>query len=161
MKIGSVIKPRTHPTRDVTVHGKLYVFAPVEDKQGEIHYVADVRDELHAETLVGTGYYYHFGKEHEKAPTLARTPGGEKQAESKAPAAVKTQAHADDDVAAATELLKGSISDVGKAVGSVTPGVVRAAIDVEKANQAPRKGMLDLLNATVEGAIAAGVPGWN
>lgn len=159
MKIGSVIKPRTRPTRDVTVHGKKYVFAPVEDNQGEIHYVADVRDELHAETLVGTGYYYHFGKDHEKAPTLARTPSGEKPVLSKAPAPVT--AHAAEDVAAATELLKGSISDVGKAVGSMTPGVVRAAIDVEKAQQAPRKGMLDLLNATVEGAIAAGVPGWN
>jgi hypothetical protein len=159
MKIGSKIHPRTTTTRRTTVHGKLYVFSPVEDKDGQTHYVADVTNEQHAETLVGSGHFYLYGKENDKQPALARPTGGEQMPPPKEPADAALSAHSAEALAAASELLKGSISAVGRDVAKHGLDVVRAAVDVESAQQTPRTGMLALLNATLEGAAAAGVTG--
>lgn len=173
MKIGSKIKPRTAPTRRTTVHGKEYVFAPLEDKDGQTHYVAEVTNEQHAETLVGSGFFYIYGKENEKQPSLTRQPadtsststssnGGEGSGEAgqgSSTQPVILDGHDPEAVAAAVELLKGTIPDVGKAVAGHTLPVIRAALALENSQEAPRKGMVSLLEATLEGAKQAGVKG--
>lgn len=174
MEIGSKIHPRNGKARRVEVHGRLYVFAATPDNKGNIHFVADVTNEQHAETFLGSGDFYAFGKDLKQQPALTRSAAAGKPvtgASTAAPASTDAgkgsdnpnpptvTGHDPEAVAAATELLKGSISDVGKAVANQTLPVIRAALDLEKAQPSPRKGMVTLLESTLEGARQAGVEG--
>ena len=172
MKIGSKIRPRNGKCRNVTVHDRPYVFAATPDKNGDIHFVADVTDTKHAETFLGSGDFYAFGKGFEQQPSLTRsTPAGDgahpatggsaNQAggDGGSQSAPTLAGHDPEAVAAATELLKGSISDVGKAVANHRLPVIRAALAMENAQENARKGMVALLEATLEGAKQAGVEG--
>lgn len=189
MKIGSKIRPRNGKARRVEVHGHLYVFAATPDKAGNTHFVADVPNEQHAETFLGSGDFYAFSKDHEQQATLTRdgaAPASDAEQTSAQLAASAMSAfnagatggqvgdtanandgnpalplggHDPEAVAAATELLKGSINEVGKAVANQSLPVIRAALALEKASPTQRKGMVTLLEATLEGAKQAGVEG--
>ena len=154
MKIGSKIHPRTKPTRNVTVFGKEYVFAPVKDKHDQTHYVADVTDEKHVDTLIDSGWFYVYGKDQQVAAALKAPVSTWNDGDQSPPPPAKPDEPL---LAEATELLKGSISEVGKAVASVKLDVVRAAIALENGQQAPRKGMVALLEATLAVARAGAV----
>lgn len=157
MKIGSKIHPRDGKRRDVTVRGTLYVFTPETDTQQKLHYVADVQNEKDAETFLANSAFYPYVDK----PTLTRTSGTKKQAD--APAPTPTPAPAADQVdatpeqkAAAQDLLKGSLSDIGKAVGSATLSTIRTAIAIELAAETQRQSVVKLLTDTLEFAKAAG-----
>lgn len=154
MKIASVIKHRDGSARSVHVHGKLYEFKPVKDKDEVTHFVADVTDAAHAEVLMASEAFYAFdGKPPVPALKRAITGGAPIGSDAKAPELSSEQ------LEAATELLKGSAGDIGKAVGSVTLDTVRAAIAVESASKTPRKTVIGLLQTALDGALAAGVKG--
>lgn len=178
MKIGSKIKPRDGTVRRVTVHQRLYVFAPVFDKHGEVHFVSDVTDETAATTLMRNDHFYHFGPDLAPAPELQRgvEPVLSAPAAPKAPAApVPAPAVGNDGsggtppsgvqplpwdaevVAEATELLKGSASDISTGVGNVSKSdVVRAALFIETQSEKPRKNVQQLLESTLSGIAASG-----
>lgn len=152
MKIGSVIKHRDGSPRCVHVHGKPYEFHPVKDSDEVTHFVADVTDPAHAEVLMASEAFYAFdGKQ--RVPALKRA------APIAAGASIKPPALSDEQLDAATELLKGSAGDIGKAVGNATLDTVRAAIAVESASKTPRKSVIGLLQTALDGALAAGVKG--
>lgn len=152
MKIGSVIKHRDGSARCVHVHGTPYEFQPVKDSDEVTHFVADVTDPAHAEVLMASEAFYAFdGKQ--RVPALKRA------APVAAVAGVRPPTLSDEQVASATELLKGSAGDIGKAVGNAMLDTVRAAIAVESASKTPRKTVIGLLKTALDGAIAAGVKG--
>ncbi len=155
MKIGSVIKHRDGSPRCVHVHGKPYEFKPLKDSDEVTHFVADVTDPAHAEVLMASEAFYAFdGKQ--RVPALKRVAP---VATHTAGTGTKPPTLSDDQLAMATELLKGSAGDIGKAVGNATLDTVRAAIAVESASKTPRKTVIGLLQTALDGAIAAGVKG--
>jgi hypothetical protein len=187
MKIGSKIKPRSGTVRRVTVHERLYVFAPTFDKYGEVHFVSDVTEEAAATTLMRSDHFYHFGPDLEPVSELLRgsnsvppppTPApAPNPAPAPTPAAAPAAGTAGTDegsggtpssgaqalpwneavVTEATELLKGSASDISTGVGGVSHNdVVRAALYLEVQSEKPRKNVQALLESTLSGIAASG-----
>lgn len=168
MKIGSKIHPRDGKSRTVSVYGRPYVFTPQHDQMGDVHFVADVQHSDHAEVLLSSEHFYAFGGK-EKRSTLSRDAAvadAEKHADS------NTNADSDgkeaggiaiemseERIETATALLSGSVSDVGKAVGSAQLQTIRDALVIESAQKKTRSGVLKLLQDTLDGAKAAGVQG--
>lgn len=152
MKIGSRIHPRSANSRSVTIHGREYIFAKTEDKFGDKHFVADVAKEEHAAVLLGTDDFYIYKTDMAptpaiKAPTAPIDPPNEDEAT--IPPALQAEAE---------QLLGGSAASISSAVGSVSSlAVVTAALAIEQAKKAPRATVVKLLEATLEGAKAAGV----
>jgi hypothetical protein len=157
MKIGSRIKPRNRKSRTVTVHGREYVFLPVEDKLGQTHYVADVQDEAHATLLLGTLDFYAYDKS--LAPVAAIKPPARVDTNAPTPPPVPALVAFPQDVMSAAEvLLNGSASAIGADVGKVKSlAVVKAAVAIEQTREKPRKSVITLLEQTLVGAAAAGV----
>lgn len=156
MKIASKIHPPHHqPTRTVHVHGRPYVFAPVEDKDGRVHYVAEVNDANHAAVFLGSEHFYELGKEQQRTPALKRAPASEPQ-----PPPAPTQDAVSDAVRAeAKELLAGSASAIATAVAKVSSlAVVRTALTLER-EAGGRKNVINLLEATLQFAETAGAKG--
>lgn len=168
MKIGSKIHPRDGKSRTVSVYGRPYVFTPQHDQMGDVHFVADVQHSDHAEVLLSSEHFYAFGGK-EKRSALSRGAPEENSGESAAGAA-----HSNTDgkevggvaiemsperIESATGLLAGSVSDVGKAVGSAQLQTIRDALVIESAQKKTRSGVLKLLQDTLDGAKAAGVQG--
>jgi hypothetical protein len=184
MKIGSKIKPRSGTVRRVTVHERLYVFAPTFDKYGEVHFVSDVTEEAAATTLMRSDHFYHFGPDLEPVPELLRGSNpvpppapapSPAPAPTPAPAPAAGQADTEEGsggtppsgaqalpwneavVVEATELLKGSASDISTGVGGVSHNdVVRAALYLEVQSEKPRKNVQALLESTLSGIAASG-----
>jgi LPS O-antigen subunit length determinant protein (WzzB/FepE family) len=160
MKIGSKIHPRDGKSRDVSVHGTLYVFLPEKDTQQKLHFVADVQNDKDAETFLANSAFYVYTDK----PTLTRSAGSKKGADAPTPTPTPSPATAGIDAieatpeqkAAAQELLKGSLSDIGKAVGSATLSTIRTAIAIETAAETQRQNVVKLLTDTLEFAKAAG-----
>lgn len=173
MKIASKIKPRSGVPRRVTVHDRLYVFGPVKDRNEETHYVAEVKNALHAETFMASGDFYHYSAEFEPVPLLNRPPVVEPETPPPAPAppvvlsgdqtgTITAPPSAPlpwnpEVIAEATELLKGTAGDISTAVGRVShPDVVKAAQDLESKSDKPRKNVQQLLEITLAGIQASG-----
>ena len=155
MKIASRIHPRNGAQRNVTIHGKLYVFRATQDKFGDEHFVADVVHEAHADTLLASDAFYRFDPNMLVQPALAKPVPA---AEPIAKADVKVVAFPSDVMSAAEQLLNGSASAIGADVGQVKSlAVVRAALAIEQASAKPRQNVITLLQRTLEGAEAAGV----
>jgi hypothetical protein len=150
MKIASRIKPKSGSTRTVTAHGKPYVFTATVGKDDEIHFVADVKEDKAAETFMSHEAFYAYGIEHQQQTQLKREAPPEQQP--KAPVAIKP-----DVLAAATELLQGSASEISKAIGKSNAEVIQAAIALESAQANPRKNALSVLTMALEGIKSAGV----
>ena|SRR5690348_14314023 len=162
MKIASAIKPRrgislSGPlTRDVTVHDKLYSFKP-EVHAGETHFVAEVEDPKHQQVLLDSGAFYALDDEGKRKPALTRKPVTPGNTETSKPAQVPGS---EAEQAEAKTLLEGNAEQIGVAVAKVSSlNVLRAAIDLEAAAAKPRKNVQTLLQAALDGAIAAGVKG--
>lgn len=154
MKIASRIKPRNGQPRAVHVNEHLYLFAPTKDKAGDTHYVADVADPDHAAILLGSEHFYELGKDQQAVATLTRGVAPVEETESK-PVDTATDALR----AAAAELLAGSANTIAVAVGKVASlDVVRVALAMER-EAGGRKTVIHLLEATLQGAAAAGVKG--
>lgn len=164
MKIASKIKPRDGKHRRVTVHGRLYIFAPTIDRNEEKHFVAEVKDERTAETLLTSGHFYHFSADLEPEPVLQRAslpaapPAPPAPPPAPAPAPIAAGESQDgmsvagkdnqgdaaqtvgqwppDVFAAATELLKGSAAEISSAVGQIPAGDTVKPSDVVKAARA-------------------------
>lgn len=175
MKIGSKIQPRDGTTRRVTVHQRLYVFAPVQDHKGDVHFVTDVANEQHAETFMRSGDFYKFGAELEPQATLQRSlvPEGSAGAATgstggSGDAGVGT-GPATGNVAVtfseaerteAGALLSGSANTISTALGSVsTLNIIRCARELEESAQTPRKTVVQLLDQALAGAALANVKG--
>lgn len=153
MKIGSRIHPRARDYRVVTIHGREYIFAKTEDKLGDAHFVADVKNEEHAAVLVGSGDFYRYSADMAPAPAL-QPPKPVVEPTAAEPLEAATTAIQ----AEAEALLAGSASTISSAVGAVSSlAVVQAALANEQAKKAPRATVVKLLEATMEGAKAAGV----
>lgn len=186
MKIASKIKPRSGQPRRVTVHDRLYVFAPILDRNEEKHFVAEVKNERAAEALLTSGHFYHYSADFEPQPVLqrshivpppppppapAQTPspvppvaptgvgGGEGQGENGSDAGSKASAGWPPEVLAdATELLKGSATEISTAVGKVKHSdVVKAARAIEAQAEKPRANVIKLLDSTLEALKTAGL----
>lgn len=152
MKIASTIKPRSGRPRHVAIHGHAYVFAPVKDKHGVTHFVADVNDADHASLLLENDAFYTFDKNGLPAPKLSRNA---KQA-AKAPTSSK-ETWSTEILAEAAALLTQPVSDMGAAIGRVSSlGVVDAAAALENEGQ-KREDVLELLARAIEGAKQSGV----
>lgn len=153
MKIGSRIHPRERDYRRVTIHGREYIFAKTEDKFGDAHFVADVKNEDHAAVLMGSGDFYPYNADMAPTPALQPPKPAEDTTTVEPPdaAAIAIQAEAE-------ALLAGSASAISSAVGAVSSlAVVTTALAIEQAKKAPRTTIVKLLEATLEGAKAAGV----
>jgi hypothetical protein len=164
MKIASKIHPRSGKPRTVTVHGRPYVFKPLQDRNEQAHFVADVADARAAETFLASGDFYAYSADMEKKASLTRNPPA---VPSPAPTPTPTPTPSgelgavttDPVKQAAEELLKGSVSDIGRAVGNTTAETIRAALALEEAQETPRKTVVKLLQSTLDGMKAAGVAG--
>lgn len=163
MKIASKIRPRDGKPRTHVVHGKAYVFAPTQDRVGEIHFVADVDNEDHGALFMRNGGFYHFDESLQVAPLKRAAPSAAvgsasppvppapPQNEPNPMLAQFSQAVLDE----AGALIAGSMTTISTAVGSVSaPAVVLAALALEKAKESPRKSVVDLLDRSVEGLRA-------
>lgn len=160
MKIASKILPiKTRKDRRVTVYGTLYVFAPMKDAQDKTHFVADISDEKAVDALLSTSHYYRFGKELQPKSTLSKPDLGKAGTgdNGTGDGGKKVTGFSEEVIAKANELLKGTIQDVSKSVASVDIVVTQAALEVEKAAEKPRDGMIKLLESTIEMARQAGV----
>lgn len=158
MKIASVIKHRDGSPRCVHIHGQLYEFKPVKDKDEVTHFIADVIDPEHAALFMANEAFYAFdGKP--PAAALKRAAPAPVNMGADGGAASPVASLSDAQLTAALELLKGSAGDIGKAVGNATLDTVRSAIAVESASKTPRKSVIGLLQTALDGAIAAGVKG--
>lgn len=158
MKIASKIHPRNGVSRTVTIHGRPYVFLPVEDKNAERHFVAEVKSEEHAAVLLGSLDFYAYGAELAPQPTLAKPAATEAPEGGEPPKDVQLVAFPRDVMEAAEALLNGSASAIGADVGKVKSlDVVKAALAIEKASSKSRKSVVALLEQTLAGAAAAGV----
>ena len=178
MKIGSKIKPRDGTARRVTVHQRLYVFAPVQDHKGDVHFVTDVANEQHAETFMRSGDFYKFGAELEPQATLQRAlvPEGSAGAPegsvgssggAEGGAGVGTGpatgnvavSFSEAERVEAGALLSGSANTISTAIGSVsTLNIIRCARELEEAGQ-NRKTVVQLLDQALAGAALANVKG--
>lgn len=153
MKIGSRIHPRERDQRRVTIHGREYIFAKTEDKFGDTHFVADVKNEEHAAVLVGSDDFYPYNADMAPAPALQPPKPAVDPTEVVPPPAVDAAIQAE-----AEALLAGSASTISSAVGAVSSlAVVETALANEQAKKQPRTTVVKLLEATLEGAKAAGV----
>jgi hypothetical protein len=147
MKIGSHIKPRDGKPRPVPFDDTVYTFAPVKDKRGVTHFVADVDDADHADALMRNGAFYAFDGKQAAEPAL-KHPGAPPVDETKWDEAIVDEADA---------LLANNAETIAVEVGKVSGlDVLRCAIAREAAGKA-RKGVQATLSAALEGAIAAGV----
>lgn len=147
MKIGSHIKPRDGSPRPVPFDDAVYTFAPVKDKRGVTHFVADVDNPDHADALMRNGAFYAFDGKQAAEPALMH-PTATPTIESKWDEAI---------VAEADALLANNAETIAVEVGKVSAlGVLRCAIERETAGKA-RKSVQATLSAALEGAIAAGV----
>jgi hypothetical protein len=158
MKIASHAHPRDGRARIHTVHGIRYVFAPEQDRAGVTHFVAEVSNADHAELFIRSGGFYPFGEDLQVQPVLIRiAPTGE-GAESEPPPPAPPVPMVDTAVQEeAAKLLAGTLNTIGTAIGSVSkPAVILAALALEKAKEAPRKGVVSLLQQTIEGLRATG-----
>ncbi|MGO4700286.1 hypothetical protein [Dyella sp. 2RAB6] len=164
MKIASKIHPRDGKPRTHVVHGTTYKFAPTQDRNGEIHFVADVANPDHGALFMRNGSFYHFDDDLQVPPlTRIAPPAPAAPPSPPAPAADSTsnplltqfdQAVLDE----AGALVAGSMTTIGTAIGSVSGApVVLAALAIEKAKESPRKSVLELLEKTVDGLRAAGL----
>lgn len=151
MKIASKIHPRNGQVRNVPVNGHLYAFTRTEDKHSTVHFVADVKNEDHAQVLMGHDAFYAYDSALAPVATLVQAPKDPVDPPPPPPAF-------DVEVTAeANKLLKDSAGKISVALGKVSsPEVVLAAIAIEKAAPAMRKSVVALLESTREGLIAAG-----
>ena len=165
MKIASKTRPRDGKPRSHVVHGTTYVFAPTADRDGDVHFVAEVTNPDHGALFMGNGNFYHFGEDLQVAP-LTRTAPPASPAPPAPPAAPVPDNGAEALVAKfgqtvvdeATALVAGSMSTIGTGVSNVSgPSVVIAALSIEKGKESPRKSVVELLERTIEGLRAAGL----
>ncbi|KLD65428.1 hypothetical protein [Dyella japonica] len=181
MKIASRIHNRDGSARTVTIHGRPYIFAKTEDLHGNLHFVADVRNEQHAKVLLQKPHFYEFGDELEPQSTLLRASlgstsrdgstdlqttstgtqateagsGAHGSATVTATPIAPTVTFAGEVTAAAQELLGGNVSMIAAALGRITDlDVVRCALALENAGQA-RKSAIAILTQTLELAAQA------
>lgn len=158
MKIASKIHPRNGISRTVTIHGRPYVFVPVEDKNLERHFVAEVTNEDHAVLLLGTLDFYAYGAELAPVAKLAAPAPADTSKTAEPLKEVHLVAFPQDVMLAAEVLLNGSASAIGADVGKVKSlDVVKAALAIENASSKCRKTVVVLLEQTLAGAAAAGV----
>jgi hypothetical protein len=152
MKIGSHIKPRSGKARHVPLYGTEYVFAPMKDKHGVTHFVADVANVEHAATLLENGAFYAFDKAQMPGSQLQR--GGQKPADPPPPPGGPFTPEVE---AEAKALLDNNVDALNVAVGKVSGlDVVRCALQLEHAGSA-RKTAVAVLEATLAAAAEAGV----
>lgn len=148
MKIGSHIKPRSGKARHVDIYGTPYLFAPLKDRLGVTHFVADVNDDDHAALLMANGAFYAFDKNGLPEPKLTR---GATKVEP------PPSAWPDEIVDEANALLDQSAAKIATAIGSVSsPDVVRAARACEAADK-KRDSVLSLIDKTLDAMQQAGV----
>lgn len=158
MKIASRIKPRNGQPRNVHVNGRLYAFAAAKDKNGDTHFIADVNDPDHAAILLGSEHFYELGKDQQAVSTLKRS-AEPATANAEQVAAGPTDTANETLRAAASGLLACSANTIAVNVGKVASlDVVRTALAMEREAGA-RKTVIHLLEATLQGAAAAGVKG--
>ncbi|WP_333676751.1 hypothetical protein [Dyella sp.] len=151
MKICSKIPAHKGNAREVDIHGTRYAFKHTLDNQDRVHYVADVKNTHHQEVLLNSGDFYPFDPNDERQSTLRRE---EKPKDETTPPADPgfDQATLDE----ANKLLLGNVQAVCTGIAKVSSAkVVLAAIALEQ-KDANRKGVLTVLNTTVEGLKAAG-----
>lgn len=154
MKIASKIKPQSGKPRNVTIHGRPYAFAPIQDKDDITHFVAEVKNADHAALLIGTGDFYTYGDELAPQATLKKAVIDPVEPPPPAdPVEPAIQAEAD-------ALLLLSVAKISSEVAKVSSlAVVRAALATEKVAEGSRKTVVALLQATLDGAAQAGVKG--
>src|SRR5574337_485212 len=138
MKIGTTI----HPKRGAHAH------------KGERHVnVTDVSNPDHAATLLAIDAYYAFDPAMQPKPTLVR--GATETAPPPAPTPIDSP-HTD----AARKLLAESATVIGQEIGKLEAeqafAIVRTAVALEDGAEKPRKNVLALLQATLEGLTASG-----
>jgi hypothetical protein len=158
MKIGSHIKPRSGKPRHVPMFDTEYVFAAVKDKQGQTHFVADVDNADHAEILLKNGAFYAFDKNQSAQPTLSLPRGTKSEGDED----TKPPAYPPEVEAEAKALLDHNTEVIGAEIGKVSGlDVLRCALAIEsdRLNSKPRKTVITLLEASLQGAIEAGVKG--
>ncbi|HUB92173.1 MAG TPA: hypothetical protein VMA74_20785 [Dyella sp.] len=151
MKICSKIPAHKGNAREVDIHGTRYAFKHTLDNQDRVLYVAEVKNPKHQEVLLNSGDFYPFDPNDERQAVLRRE---EKPKEETSPATDLgfDQATLDE----ANKLLLGNVQAVCTGVSKVSSGkVVLAAIALEQKGT-NRKGVLQVLNTTVEGLKAAG-----
>lgn len=165
MKIASKTPPiKTRKTRRITVHGHSYEFEPTQDAGGNTHYVAEVKDENHVDTLIKSGHFYRFSKEMQGKPTLTPpTKGGEggegggSDGGGGGDIRPPVTGIPEEVMAQASKLLSGNAADIARDVGSTDIAVAQAALVIEKASDKSRANVVKVLEQTIEGARAAGV----
>lgn len=160
MKIASKTPPiKTRKTRRITVHGRSYEFEPTQDAGGNTHYVAEVKDENHVDTLIKSGHFYRFSKEMQGKPTLTPPTKGGEGGGSDGGGEIKPPVTGipEEVMAQASKLLSGNAADIAKDVGSTDIAVTQAALVIEKASDKSRANVVKVLEQTIEGARAAGV----
>ena len=158
MKIASKAHPRDGKARIHTVHGIRYVFTPEQDRAGVTHFVEEVSNADHAELFIRSGGFYPFGEDLQVQPVLSRAlptgegAGSEPPPPAPPPPVVDTAVQEE-----AAKLLAGTLNTIGTAIGSVSkPAIILAALAFEQAKETPRKGVVSLLQQTIEGLRATG-----
>jgi len=154
MKIATTNTPKKDTHRTFKVHGKDYVFEAVQDKDENTHFVAEVKDEVHAEVFMKHGAFYAYGAENEPKSMLQRGSGDSTIVASPAPPLISL--HKQDALDAATELLKGSANEISTLIGKSNREIISAAFDTESANAKPRKNVIALLQLTLDSMPQAG-----
>lgn len=157
MKIGTTIHPKrgahAHKgERHVNVADTTYVFRATPDKRGAMHFVTDVSNPDHAATLLGIDTYYAFDPDMQPKAVLVR----ENTTPPPPPLSDVESPHK----AAAVKLLADSATVIGQEIGKLDTqqafGIVKAAVALEEGAEKPRKNVLTLLQATLEGLTASG-----
>lgn len=143
MKIGSSIKPRDGSARNVDLFGQRYVFAPTKDKHGVTHFVAEVTNGDHAETLLQNGAFYAFDAAQAAPSKLTRDgkPGATTEPPKAWPSDVVDEAFA---------LLDAPAADISAKTGNVSSlDVLRAALELEPGGK-NRKTVLTTLETALK-----------
>ncbi|CAM5591479.1 hypothetical protein [Rhodanobacter lindaniclasticus] len=157
MKIGTTIHPKrgahAHKgERHVAVADTTYVFRATTDKHGATHYVADVSNPDHAATLLKIDAYYAFDPSMQPKSVLVR----EDTTTPPPPPIPIESPHK----AAAVKLLADSATVIGQEIGKLDTeqafAIVQAAVALEEGTEKPRRNVLTLLQATLEGLTASG-----
>ena len=151
MKICSKIPAHKGNAREVDIHGTRYAFKHTLDNQDRVHYVADVKNTHHQEVLLNSGDFYPFDPKDERQAALRREQTPKEDVVPPADLGFD-QAILDE----ANKLLLGNVQAVCTGVAHVSSAkVVLAAIALEQKGS-NRKGVMQVLNTTVEGLKAAG-----
>jgi hypothetical protein len=180
MLIGSVIIPRSKPTRTIELFGKDYVF---KNLAGDGKWICEVTDPRAIEIFEAHEAFYRYDGQ----PVLSRAPVAEPKpvdlnkltneevAEVEMNAELAARKAASEAVSSyvppvadysaevaseATDLLDNDAKRIGRAIGKVSSMlVVRCALTIEQARKEPRQFHIELLERTIESAKAAGIQG--